>query len=166
MRFNQKMAKDVGMLAVFVLAVQIALTKFVYPFFGNTAQQLYSITPTTAVGSQTIGTKIIGLLSGIIPFSLGDIMNLVTMFIGVFVLLIAGYWVYEQKWAWKGKNIYQRLFAVLLYGSAILYLVLLVTNMSAVSAIATPLLIGVGVNYLAIALVVSFAAKRLKFLRI
>ena len=165
MRFNQK-AKEIGMLSVFVLAVQIVLTKFVYPFFGTTTQQLYSITPTTAVGSQTIGAKIIGVLSGILPFSLGNIMTLVVMFIGTFVLLMAGYWVYEQKWAWKGKNIYQRLFAILLYGSALLYLVLLVTNMSAVSAIAMPLLIGVGVNYLAIALIVAFAAKRFKFLRI
>jgi len=165
MKFNTKMAKDIGMLAVFVLAVQIVLTKWIYPFFGSTTQQLYSITPATGVSS-TVGTKIIGILSGIIPFSLGDIMSLIYMFIGAFVLLFAGYWVYEQRWAWKGKNIYQRLFAVLLYGSAALYVLLLVTNMGAVASIAMPLLIGVGVNYLAIALIVSYAARKFKFLRI
>jgi len=165
MKFTQGRLKDIGMLAAFVLAVQIVLTKFVYPFFGATTQQLYSVSPTTGISS-TVGTKIIGLLSGLIPFSLGDIMGLVYMFIGAFVLLVAGYFVYEQRWAWKGKNIYQRLWAVLLYGSAALYAILLVTNLGAVSSIAMPLLIGVGVNYLAIALVVSFAAKRLKFLRI
>lgn len=166
MKLNQRKIREIGMLSAFVVAIQIVLTKWVYPLFNGTTKQLYSINPATGVTSDTIGTKVLGLLSGIVEFSVGDLTTLVALFIGTFVLLVSGSWVYEQKWAWKGKNVYERLWAILLYGSAILYVALLVTNIGVVSAISIPLLIGVGVNYFAIAIAVSFAAKRLKFLRI
>lgn len=166
MKLNQGKIREISMLAMFVVAIQIVLTKWIYPLFNGVTQQIYSINPATGVTSDTIGMKVIGFLSGIIEFSVGDLTTLFALFIGTSVLLVSGYWVYEQKWAWKGKNIYERLWAVLLYGSVILYVALLITNLGVVSAISVPLLIGVGVNYLAIAIVVSFAAKRLKFLRI
>ena len=88
------------------------------------------------------------------------------MFIGALVLLFAGYFIYEQKWAWKGKNITQRLWAILLYGSVALYVFLLVTKINDVAVLALPLLIGVAINYFVIAIVVSLLAKQFKFLRI
>lgn len=166
MKFNQKRVKDLGLLTVVVIATQMLLSKYIYPMFNATTQQLFAITPQTAVTSPTIGNKVIGFLSGIVPFSLGDFSSWIAMFIGAFLMLALGYWVYEQKWAWKGKDIYQRLWAILLYGSAALYVFLLVTKMEAVSVLAMPLLIGVAVNYLIIALVVTTLAKHVKFLRI
>lgn len=164
--FNQKRLQDLGILAVAIVAVQVVLSKWIYPLFGTATQQLFAITPQTAITSPTIGNKVLGLLSGIIPFELGAIGVWLAIWIGAFALLIAGYWVYDQKWAWKGKNIYQRLWAILLYGSAALYVVLLVTKINTVAALAVPLLIGVAVNYLIIAFVITQFAKQFKFLRI
>jgi len=163
---NQKRLQDLGILAVAIVAVQVILSKWIYPLFGKATQQLFAITPQTAITSPTIGNKVLGVLSGIIPFELGAIGVWLAIWIGAFALLIAGYWVYDQRWAWKGKNIYQRLWAILLYGSAALYVILLVTKIDTVAAIAMPLLIGVAVNYLIIALVITQLAKQFKFLRI
>lgn len=164
--FNQNRLQDLGILAVAIVAIQVVLSKWIYPLFGTATQQLFAITPQTAITSPTIGNKVLGLLSGIIPFELGAIGVWLAIWIGAFALLIAGYWVYDQKWAWKGKNIYQRLWAILLYGSAALYVVLLITKIGTVTAIAMPLLIGVAVNYLIIAFVITQLAKQFKFLRI
>ncbi len=164
--FSRKRMQDVGILAVAVVLIQMALSMWVYPLLGKTTQTLFSITPQTAVTSPTIGNQVIGFLSGIVPFSLGAFENWIALFIGAFVLLIVGYWVYEQKWAWKGKNMIQRLWAILLYGSAALYVFLLVTKIEVVAALAVPLLIGVAINYFAVAIVVSLVAKQIKILRI
>ena len=166
MLFNQKRMQDLGILAIAVVLIQIVLSKWIYPLFGTTTHQLFGITPTTAITSPTIGNQILGFLSGIIPFNLGAFEVWIALFIGAFILLIVGYWVYDRKWAYKGKNIYQRLWAILLYGSVALYVFLLVTKISAVSVLAFPLLVGVALNYFIIALVVTQAAKRFKFLRI
>ncbi len=164
--FNQNRLQDLGILAAAVVLIQIVLSKWIYPLFGTATQQLFSITPQTALTSPTIGNKVLGILSGIIPFELGAIGVWLAIWIGAFVLLLVGYWVYDQRWAWKGKNIYQRLWAILLYGSIALYVFLLITKIEAVAVLAMPLLIGVAVNYLVIALVITQLAKRFKFLRI
>jgi len=165
-KFNQQRLKDLGLLAIVATLIQIAVSRWIYPFFGTTTQQVFSITPAQAIATPTIGNKILGFLSGIIPFDFGDFTTWIVLFLGTFVLLIAGYWVYEQRWAWKGKNIYQRLWAILLYGTVALYAFLLITKISEVSALAIPLLIGLGINYAIVALVVVNLAKYLKFLRI
>ena len=164
--FSRKRMQDIGILTVVVVLIQMALSKVVYPLLGKTTQTLFAMTPQTALTSPTIGNKVVGFLTGILPFELGALENWVVLFIGSFVLLIAGYWVYEQKWAWKGKNVIQRLWAILLYGSIVLYVFLMITKIDAVATLALPLLIGVAVNYFIIALVVSLLARQFKFLRI
>ena len=164
--FNSKRLQEIGILAIAVLLAQLALAKWVYPFFSTSLQQLYSITPQTALTSPTVGDKIMGFIIGLIPLSFGDVMSWVVVWLGAFVLLIAGYWAYEQRWAWKGRNIYQRLWAILLYGTAALYVVLLVTKMATVSTIALPLLIGLAINYFLVAFVITTAAKYFPVLRI
>lgn len=165
MALNTKKWGDIAGLSIVVLLVQMALTKWIYPLFGKTTQVIFSINPQTAVTSPTVGNKVLGILSGIIPFNLGNIGVWVSMFIGVFVLLLLGYWVYEQSWAWKGKDIYQRLWAILFYGTAMLYVVLLLLK-SSVPGIAMPLLVGVLLNYLVIAVVITALAKNVDFIRI
>lgn len=164
--FAQARLKSIALLAAAVLVVQVVLSKWVYPFFGATTQNLFSISPTTAVGSTTVGDKILGLISGIVTIDIGNWTTWLTMFLGVFVLLTAGYWIYDQRFAWKGKNIYQRLWAILLYGTIVLYAVLLFTKSGAMGTIALPLLIGLGINYFIVSFVVSQLAQRLNFLRI
>lgn len=163
---NKQRVRDLSILAIVVMIVQMVISKYIYPLLGKTTEQLFAITPQTVITSPTIGNKVIGFLSGIVSFDLGVLTNWIAIFIGAFVLLLVGYFIYDQKWAYKGKNVYQRLWFILLYGTVALYVFLLVTNMAAVSAIAFPLLIGVAINYLVIALIVSTLAKRLRFLRI
>lgn len=165
-KFTQKRLTDLAGLAIVVTLIQIVLSKWIYPLFGATTQQLYSITPTEALTSPTVGNVIYGFLSGIIPFNFGNLMSWALIFLGTFVLLIAGYWIYDKKWAWKGRTEYQRLWAILGYGTVALYLVLLVTKIAEVAAISIPLAIGLGINYAIVSLVVVTLAKNLKFLRI
>jgi len=168
MLFNQKRMQDLGILAIAVVLIQIVLTKWIYPLFNTATEQLFAITPQTVITSPTIGNKIIGFLAGIIPFNFGNFSNWIAMFLGAFIILIIGYWVYDQRWAYKGKNVYQRLWAILLYGTAVLYVFLLITKISVVSTLALPLLIGLGINYFILALVIASLAKTrtFKFLRI
>lgn len=157
----KKAWKDLAILTVFVVAIQVILSKVIYPLIPGVGvtQEVFSITPQSALASTTIGDKIIGVLTGIVSFNFGDLTMWLSIFIGTFILLLAGYFVYEQKFAWKGKNIYQRLMAILLYGTAALYIVLLVTNISAVSALALPLAIGLLINYALVAGAVVLLAK-------
>ena len=164
--FNRKRFTDLSILAIAVVAVQVVLSKWVYPLFGKATQQLFAITPQTAITSPTIGNKILSTLSGVVSFNFGDFTTWISMFLGALVLLFVGYFIYEQKWAWQGKNMTQRLWAILLYGSVALYVFLLVTKIEMVATLALPLLIGVAVNYIVIAFVVSLLAKQFKFLRI
>ena len=164
--FAQARLKSLALLSAAVLVVQIVLSRWVYPLFGTSTQNIFSISPGTALQSTSIGDKVLGIISGVIPINVGSFMAWISMFIGVFVLLFVGYWVYDQSFAWKGKNIYQRLWAILLYGTAALYVLLLVTKTGTVSAIAFPLLIGVGINYFIVAFFVSQLATRINFLRI
>ena len=163
---NKNRIKDLSIVAIVIMVVQMLVSKYIYPLFGGTVNQLFSVTPQTVITSPTIGNKVLGFISGIIPIELGVLTNWVAIFIGAFALLIVGYWVYDQKWAYKGKNVFQRLWFILLYGTGVLYVLLLATNIEKVTEIAVPLLIGVGLNYLIIAGAVSFLAQRLKFLRI
>lgn len=168
----RKAWKDLAILTVFVVAIQLLLSKVIYPLIPGVGvtQNIFSITPQTALTSTTIGDKIIGVLTGIVSFNFGDLMSWLSLFFGAFLLLFVGYWAVEQRWIpFKGRNIYQRLFAILLYGTIVLYVVLLLTKMADVSVIAVPLLIGVLINYAAIAGAVFLLAKTKivgKFVRI
>ena len=162
--------KDLAILTIVLVGIQLLLSSVIYPLIPGVGvtQNIYSITPQTALTSPTIGNKIIGVLTGIIPFNLGNFNYWIVLFLGAFSMVLAGYFVYDQKFAWKGKNIYQRLFAILLYGTAFIYVVLLITKWSSVSALAIPLAIGLGINYFLIAGAVVLLAKTKigKFIRI
>ncbi len=163
--------KDLAILTVVVVAIQLLLSQFVYPLIPGVGvtQNVYSITPQTALTSPTVGNKILGVLTGILPFNLGNLTHWVVLFLGAFLMLFAGYWAVGQRWVpWKGTSAYSRLFAILLYGTAVLWVVLVVMKMSNFSTIALPLLIGLALNYILVAsAVVGIAKTKLgKFVRI
>lgn len=168
---NQKKIYELSILAIAIMVVQVILSKWVYPIFGKTTQNLFSITPAGALASPTIGNKVLGLISGIIPFDLGVWTAWLSMFIGTFILLVIGYYVYDQNKivgikVWKGKNLTQRLFAILGYGSLVLLGALLILKWDSVATIGINLAIGVAINYFVIAFIITQAAKQFKFLRI
>ena len=164
MKFSKERLRSLAILTAVVVVLQWALSSFVYPLLKTTTQSLYSVTPTTAL-TGTLGDKVIGLVAGILP-SWNNFATWGALFLGTFAVLVAGYFVYEQKWAWKGKNVYQRLWAILLYGSAVFYVFLLVTKFSDVASLAVPLVIGLAINYVIIAFVTAQLAKRIKLIRI
>lgn len=157
----KKASKDLAILTAVVVAIQVFLSKVVYPLIPGVGvtQNVFSITPQTALTSTNLGDKIIGVLAGIVNFNLGNLTIWVSMLIGTFLLLMAGYFIYEKlPRSMQGNDIYWRLGLILLYGTAVLYVVLLLTKGN-VSAIGMPLAIGLLVNYAAIAMVVGFLAK-------
>jgi len=162
--------KDLAILTVVVVAIQLLLSQVIYPLIPGVGvtQNVFSITPQTALTSPTIGNKVIGILTGIIPFNLGSLTHWLVLFIGAFLVLLAGYFVYDQNWAWKGKNIYQRLWAILLYGTIALWVVLVLFKMSNFSTLAVPLAIGLLINYAVVAGIVVLLAKTKvgKFIRL
>jgi hypothetical protein len=166
MNFRKDSFKIAAILAVPVLLVQAILTKWVYPMFGQVTQNAFSISPTTALNSQVIGDKLIGFISGIIPFNLGSISSWVSIAIGAFLLILAGLFIYEQKWAFKGKNETQRIWAILFYGTVILGVILAATKLAVISTVGLPLLIGLAINYAAIAFVVAFLADKFNFIKV
>lgn len=165
MKLDSKRARELALVAVVIMLVQVALAKWVYPLAGKTLQDLYSIQPTTALTSQTFGNQILGNMSGLLAFDLGTITPWLTMFIGAFLLLIAGYWAYEQKWAWKGRSEGQRLWAILGYGTLVLAAIVYVTKISELATIGINPLIGLAVNYAIVAFVVAGLATKVKFFK-
>lgn len=159
--------KKVATLSVAVLIAQGLLTKFVYPVIGKTTQQLFSIEPTTGIGGQKVGDTVLGYLTGYIPFDISNFAVWISMFLGVFALLYIGMFMYEQRKVrlWQGKNLTQRLFAILLYGHVALFAILWLMKMG-VPGIAVNLLIGLGLNLLLVSAIVVLSANKLKFPRI
>lgn len=157
-------AKNSVWLAVIVVITQALLSGFVYPNIPGVSatSNIFSISPATALASPVIGDKVIGFLTGIVPFSLGSFGTWISLIIGVFVLLLFGMFIFSLKFMPHGKNIYQKLALILLYGTAGLYAVLLLTKFSAVSTLGIPMLLGVLINY-AIVTVVVVGISKTKF---
>jgi hypothetical protein len=153
--------KNLAFLTVAVVAIQLLLSKFLYPLiFGTQMQTLFSITPQTAVTSTSVGDKLIGFLTGILPFNFGGISSYIAMFIGAFVLVFLGVFVYDKlPRVVQGNNKFQKLGVILLVGTAALYVVLLVTKMGAVASISISLLIGLLVNYAILTFATVMIAK-------
>lgn len=158
--------RKVGILSAAFLIAQIILTKVVYPIFGTGTEviQGFAIKPMTGIGGTNIGDTILGYFSGAIPFDFSNIQVLLAMFIGTFLLVLVGFWLYEQKYVklWPGKNLYQRLVLILAYGHVVLYLILLALK-SNVPGITGNLLIRLAINLVLVSILVAASAKYLKW---
>jgi len=162
-------AKKVAILASAALVVQILLSKFVYPIiFGNSGQTLFSIQPASGIGGQVFGDKVLGYLTGFTSFDLGSLAVWVSMFIGAFLLVYVGMYLYEQKTIRlpQGKNLSQRLVYLLLYGHVALYVLLLALKWGTVPSLALSLGVGLLINLAALSFVLTMSAKYLNFPKI
>lgn len=109
-----------------------------------------------------LGSNINGYLTGL---SLGTgISSILIMAVATLALIYAGMFLYEQKTVklWQGKNLTQRIFAMLLYSQVILFILLSVMSMS----ISMNTLIGVGINLAALSAIVLMSSKYLGFPRV
>lgn len=155
-------------LSLAVLLAQLLLTKILYPIIGRSTQVVGAIiNPISGFGGTQIGDSIIGYLSGFTAFNILNLTVLISMYIGAFLLIYGGFWIYEQRYVKvpTGNNLMGRLFWLLLYSHVILYGILLLMKMS-VPNIAFNLLIGLGVNLFFLAAIVAIAAEKLKFPKI
>lgn len=159
--------KKILSLSIAVLLAQAILTKAIYPFLNLSTQTVFSINPVSGVGGTQIGDSILGYLSGYIPFNFSSFSVWIAMFIGSFLLMYTGFWLYEQKTVklWKGKNLTQRLIAILLYGHIALYIALWFLK-SNVPGIAINLLIGLAVNLIGLSVIIALASNKLKWPRV
>jgi len=165
--------KDLLLPSAAILLVQMMLTGWIYPLFTRygvgATQYLFSISPTTAIGSQSVGNKIVGYVSGYIPFDISNWAIWISMYIGVLLLVLIGVKVYESSFSWKGKSESQKLFAILLYGHVALFAVLMAMGMVGLGNISTGIILGLAVNLAVVSLVYTTLADRVsffKFLRI
>jgi hypothetical protein len=161
--------KKIGMLALAVLLVQLVLSQWIYPLIEKSTTTLFSIEPSTGIGGTQIGDKVLGYLTGYIPFDLTSWLTYIAMYIGAFVLIWAGLFLYDTSFVrnnlYTGKSLGGRIFAILLYGHFVLYLVLLIMKFN-VPGIAINLLIGLGVNLILVSMLVSLLANKIKAFRI
>lgn len=163
-------AKKVGLLALAVVLAQLILSKGLYPLIGKSTQTIFAISdisPVSGIGGTQIGDKVLGYLTGYIPFDITDLRLIMAVYIGAFALVWAGFWLYEQRKVplWQGRNLTQRIFAILLYGHFVLYVLLLLLKWQ-VPGIAINLLIGLVVNLILLATLVTISANKLNFPRI
>lgn len=133
--------KKVAVLSIAVLIAQILLIKVVSTLLGSTIQGYFINIPLTLT-----------------------IKGILTVVIGTLALIYAGMLLYEQKIVklWKGKNLSQRLFAILLYSHIALFVISLIVN----TWITNISLISLAINLVVLSLVVTISAKRLNFPRI
>lgn len=162
--------KKVAIMTSAVVLAQAILSKLVYPLIGKSTQTLFAISdiqPASGIGGQQVGNKVLGFVSGYIPFDIASFSSWIILFIGAFAIMYAGFWLYEQRHVklWQGKDLTQRLIAILLYGHVALFGLLYLLNMS-VPGIAINLLIGLLINLAAVSFVITMSSKYLKWPKI
>jgi len=138
--------------------IAIQIYKLFGSYIGETQQLFATVTPVTGIGGQTLGTTILSYLGGLVPTTM---VGYLTILIGTFILMYAGFWVYESKIGKKinmDKTVYQRLFTILLYGHIVLYALFLILGWG-VPGLTLSLAIGLGLNLLIVSLIVVGAAK-------
>lgn len=166
--------KRIAIIALAAMLIQMIISKWVYPLFSTALQNLYSITPAGALTSPNIGNKILGIFSGIIPINLGSWQVWIAMFIGAYITLLVGFLIYDSRRVWHGKNETGKLWALFLYGSIGLYVLLWIARYIGISTLnlapfSMSLLIGVAINYVIVAgvyVILATKVKAFKFLRV
>lgn len=164
--------RKVGIIAIAALVAQLILTWFYSFALKMQTQTLFSISPYSGYGGTQVGDKIVGYLTGLIPFDLSSYTVWIAMLIGAFALTWAGFWLYEQKYVklWQGNTMSQRIVAIILYGHVVMYLAFLglnyvVPGILNVPNVTTTILIGLAINTIAMSTLLTLSAKYLKFPR-
>lgn len=145
--------KESAILAAYITVVSLILTK-VLGMIGYSVEQLFAfgVTPTTGI-TATAGVQFLAFLNKFIAF---DIASLVTLWISVTIMVVIGTFVMGLGLP-QGKSNWQRLTLILLYGTAILYALLVGMQWIGISAA-----IGLAVWYAVVAASVGLVEKRIK----
>ena len=149
---NYTRIKQGATLAAYVTAVSIALTMLLDKF-GVQVTQLFSIgTPATGLTS-TIGTKFLAFINSFVAF---DITSIVILYLSIAIIVIAGSWLMDLGLP-RGKNNWQTLALVLLYGTVPFYLLMVGFKVMSIAN-----MVGILIWYAAVAISVGLVQKYIK----
>ena len=131
----------------------VFLLNMILDKMGMPVTTLFGIQPATGI-TPTIGTKIISILQSIVAF---DIPSIVAVWLTASVLILVGTYVMEYLPLPAGKADWTRLALVLLYGTAVFWIILVGLEVPSLNA-----LVGLAVYYGAVALTLQLAQKYVK----
>lgn len=139
-------------LGVWVTAT-VLVVNFVLSMLNVSIKQLFGVTGATGITS-TIGVKVIAIIQNLVAF---DPMSILYLYISAVAIVLVGGLVIDNLPLPKGKNEWQRLTLVLLYGTAVFYLLLVGFGMPAIGT-----LIGLAVYYAVVALSLGVFKKTVR----
>ena len=149
---NNLKLRESAILAAWITVVSLVLVKVV-EMIGMTVTQLFALGATTGI-TQTVGTKFLAFLNKFVAF---DIASIATLYISVLLIVVVGTFVMGLLKLPQGKTNWQKLTLILLYGTAVFYLLLAGMQWMGWGA-----LVGLVIWYAIIAASVGLVQKRIK----
>ena len=141
-------------LGLYVTMVIVALNYLLGLVNVQTPAQLFGIPLATGVTS-TVGSAVLNFINGIIEF---DIASLFMLYISAVIIVLVGAFAIDYVQVLpKGKTNWQRLTLILLYGTAVMYILLVGFKMLSWSN-----LIGIVIWYSVVALSVGLVEKTIR----
>lgn len=142
-------------LGAYVTGVVLALNWLLKMVGQNAPTQLFGINVPTATGiTTTVSTKFVAFLNGIIAF---DLTQIVMLYLAAVIIIFVGALAMDYLKLPSGKNNWQRIAFILLYGTIVFYLLLVGFKMLPWQSI-----FGLAIWYLAVALSVNFVQKYIR----
>ncbi len=139
-------------LGVWVTAT-VLVTNFVLSLLNISVNQMFSISGATGITS-TIGSKVVTTMQSLVAF---DPISILYLFLSATAIVLVGGLIIDNLPLPKGKNEWQRLTLVLLYGTGAFYLLLVGFGLPTFGT-----LVGLAVYYAAVALSLNVLKKTAK----
>lgn len=129
----------------------VMIVNWALSFLNIPVKQLFGVTPATAI-TTTLGTKVMAILQNLVAF---DPISIFYLYISASLICLVGTWLMGTFKLPSGKNDWQKLALVLLYGTIPFYLLLIGFGMPSFGTV-----IGIGVYYIVVALSLSLLKKQ------
>ena len=133
------------------VTVMVLIVNYVLSILNIPVKQVFGITPATAI-TTTLGNKVITILQQLVAF---DVASIIYLFISAVLIVLVGTWIYGVVNIPKATKNWSKLAAVLFWGTAAFYLLLIGFGLPSVGTI-----IGLGIYYIVIALSLSALQKQ------
>jgi len=133
------------------VTVMVLIVSYILSLLNIPVKQVFGITPATAI-TTTIGNKVIAILQNLVAF---DIVSIISLYISAVLIVLVGTWIYGVINFPKTTKNWSKLAAVLFWGTAAFYLLLIGFGLPSIGTI-----IGLGVYYIVIALSLSVLQKQ------
>lgn len=135
------------------VAATVIVVNIVLGLLNVSIKQMFGVTGATGITS-TIGVKIMAILQNLVAF---DVMSILYLYISAVAIVFVGGLIIDNLPLPKGKNEWQTLTLVLLYGTGAFYLLLVGFGLPTIGT-----LIGLAVYYAVVALSLGVFKKTVK----